>query len=104
MRFKDEFKGLYRALPIFGDCYEIEIGTADYPFLGQALPKYYFHHEGDARNAIKLAEDILRLVDNFQDRVDVALEEIEDDATIERRYKTYHDVAKAARKPIDVKK
>ena len=65
--------------------YEVEIGNAEYPFLGQPLPKYYFHHEGDARNAIKLVEDILRLVDNFQDSVDVALEEIEDEATIERR-------------------
>ena len=80
MRFRDEFKGLYRALPILGDSYEVEIGNAEYPFLGQPLPKYYFHHEGDARNAIKLVEDILRLVDNFQDSVDVALEEIEDEA------------------------
>lgn len=71
--FENEFKGLYRVLPISGH-YEIEIGTANYPFLGKVLPRYYFDTVGDAHNAAKMVEDILALVDN---QVDDALDEIE---------------------------
>lgn len=103
MRFENEFKSLYRALPIISGHYEIEVGTAAYPFLGGVLPHYYFDTADDAHNAAKMVEDVLALVDNYKDQVDDALDEIEDENTATKRYEIYYKADKGARKSRDDK-
>lgn len=63
---KNRFEHVSRIRQVDGENI-LEVGAKDSPFLGRNLGWYHFDTAGDAKNAYKLAKDILDAVDNYDE-------------------------------------